>query len=72
MSIQRYTYVGNDNDDIETNFNGEFVKHSDHFKRIEQLEKQVEFEYNLKVQARTQRDDLSKHIEELENQLNNK
>lgn len=26
MSIQRYTYVGNDNDDIETNVNGEFVK----------------------------------------------
>lgn len=41
-------------------------------KRIEQLEKQVEFEYNLKVQARTQWDDLSKHLEELENQLNNK
>lgn len=48
---------------------GEYVRYSDHVKRIEQLEKQVEFEYNLKVQARTQ---LEEHIEELENQLNNK
>lgn len=41
MSIQRYTFVGFDPDDIETNVNGEYVKYSDHFKRIEELETNV-------------------------------
>lgn len=38
-------------------------------KRIEELEKQVEFEYNLKIKARTQ---LEEQVECIENQLNNK
>ena len=63
MVIQRFNHVGNDDDDMECNENGDYVKYSEHLAREDLLTEAFAHQVNRLT-------DLSlKRIKELEAQL---